>query len=217
MESHPDIATQSFAPTWSPLTAPLPFFPALGKLLSGVTLSILVCYLEIHHPAPASDFQSFTGQRNPPIMLDCDIAAAELGVSRRTLHLALCSLGAWYRTEGERERSSRAGREFLNPVHTQHGKIKMYSMTGSKAWHTARTIAIRRNIPQILRIFSSAGLSVSSTSSTFEFPEIDQTSAIEQVAHSLPSILESVCGIGGDRRSTRWERWRKGREIREKS
>jgi hypothetical protein len=224
MEDALEVQKQTIPTEYAPLIAPLPFFPALGKLLSGVTISIVVCYLEIHHPAPASDFQSFAGHANPPIYLDCDRAAAELGVSRRTLHLSLCCIGTWYRVEGERERSARAGREFLNPLHTRHGKIKPYSITGSKAWRIHRILAIRRNLPHLHRVLAEAGLTICRTVPDCLLSPLSQTPSYEQFTSIEPlklvDVLENACGIKPDRRVDRWERARlakANREVRAKS
>jgi hypothetical protein len=137
---------------------PLPYFPALCRVLSGVTISLVVSYLEIHHPSPEPDFQSFTGHQNPPIFLDCDRAALDLGVSRRTLHVSLCCLCTWWPSESERQRAARAGREFLNPDHSRYGRLKFYSATGSKTWRPGTIIRLRRNFGHLAKLLQNAGI-----------------------------------------------------------
>jgi hypothetical protein len=204
-KSYPQEINRDF----HPLSEPLPYFPTLGKLLSGAMISLVVCYLEIHHPAPPAENEPSAGRKNLPIYLDCARAAAELGVSRRTLHINLCCLSTWYLREGERERSARAGREFLRPEHTQHGKIKLYSIVGPRNWRAPQTLAIRRNLPQFAHILASAGIKIIAVPQNPMFSPLSQTSVFAHSVHSLPEILDKACGIKQDRRVDRWERWRK--------
>src|ERR1035437_3795756 len=94
MESKPREAKNS-----KPLTDihstidPLPFLPNLARTLHGPTLSLVLTYLEIHHPAPESESGPYSSLSSAPIMLDCDQACADLGISNRTLHIALNCLG----------------------------------------------------------------------------------------------------------------------------
>jgi hypothetical protein len=196
---------------------PLPYFPALCRLLSGVTISLVVCYLEIHHPAPEPDLQSFTGHQNPPIFLDCDQACEDLGVSRRTLHVSLCCLSTWWSSELERQRAARASREFLNPDHSRYGRLKFYSVTGSKTLRPGTVIQIRRNYGHLAKLLQDAGiatLAVPVPAIAIPFTKLADNAVLASTLNaperkmSLTEILSSVSALGEDRRSTRYPRLR---------
>jgi hypothetical protein len=138
----------------------LPYFPALGRALGGVTISLVVCYLEIHHRASTPDPEACRGVRNAPIHLDCDQACEDLGISRRTLHICLCCVSTWWKTEEERSRAARAGREFMNPIHSRYGRMKVYSVTGSKTWRPGTIIQLRRNVTHLKNLLQNAGIGI---------------------------------------------------------
>lgn len=139
----------------------LPYFPMLCRALGGVTISLVVCYLEIHHPAPILESEAPTGRNNAPVYLDCDAVCANLGVSLRTLHISLCCISTWWGSEEERSRAARAGREFLNPNHSRYGRWKFYSATGSKTWRPGTIIQLRRNFAHLDNLMQNAGIALS--------------------------------------------------------
>src|ERR1039458_4713752 len=125
---------------------PLPYFPNLKGQLRGVTASLMLTYLEIHHPAPRDSNGTIL---TAPVTLNLDAVAADLQVSNRTLCVTLCVLCAWWPTEEARGRAARAGREFINADHSRYGRIKFYSATGSKTWRPGTSIRIRRNFAHL--------------------------------------------------------------------
>src|ERR1039458_2508270 len=90
---------------------PPPYFPNLHRRIRSVTASLVLTYLEIHHPAPPDPCG---GLSRAPVTLDLDAVAADLQVTRRTLLVNLSILGTWWPTELARCSAARAGREFLN-------------------------------------------------------------------------------------------------------
>jgi hypothetical protein len=134
---------------------PLPYFPNLKSQLHSVTASLLLTYLEIHHPAPRGPDGTIL---TTPVTLDLDAVAADLQVSRRTLHVSLCCLSTWWSSELERQRAARASREFLNPDHTRYGRLKFYSATGSKTWRPGTIIQLRRNFGHLAKLLQDAGI-----------------------------------------------------------
>lgn len=192
---------------------PLPYFPQLCRVLGGVTIAIVLTYLEIHHSAPESDSPASAGLRNPPIYLDCDQACMDLGVSRRTLHVSLCCISTWWRSEEERSRAARAGREFLNPDHTRYGRLKFYSATGAKTWRPGTIIRLRRNFGHLAKLLQNAGiatLAVPVPAITIPLPKLADNGVSAPTAHnlaqkeSLSEILSSA--LAWDRRSTHYLR-----------
>ena len=188
---------------------PLPYYSSLAKVLHGPTLALVLTYLEFHHPAQQDSPDGRPGSRNDPIIIDCDTACQALGISRRTLHIAFNCLGCWWSTEEARGRAARVGREFLNPAHSLppkgHDPVKIYSVTGTKAWQTHRSIAIRRNFQKLASVLVQAGII---SSNNHLAPNVD-VCAIGHSVSNLPQILRSVLPDWGDRRAERWERWRR--------
>lgn len=148
-----------------PKIDPLPYFPQLCRVLGGVTISIVLVYLEIHHSPPEPDAASQparAGLRMPPVSLDCDQACEDLGVSRRTLHTALESLCTWWRGEALRSSAARSGRDFIHsgrsfPAST-HTAIRPYAIVGSRKHNQPRTLVIHRNPARLDHILVDAGL-----------------------------------------------------------
>lgn len=186
---------------------PLPYFPSLCRVLGGVTISIVLTYLEIHHSAQEPDLMAPVRLRNPPAYLDCDRACEDLGVSRRTLHTALDGIGVWWGVEEKRSAASRAGRDFisLNPsFHVQaKARIRPYAIVGSRAYNRIRTLAIHRNYPRIAQIFVQAGVTTLDQlpqSIQFHCANIEANPVSSRSPYSLPDVLESACAIGRPRR-----------------
>lgn len=187
---------------------PIPFYGSLAKVLHGPTISIVLTYLEIHHPPAADGTGPSSSLSSTPILIDCDVISTTLGVSRRTLHVALVCLGTFWSTEAERVRAARVGREFLNPAHslkpTGHDPIKIYSFTGSRNYQQPRTLLFRRNYAKLVNVLTLAGLRPPQV----QMNDIQATGAKALTAFTLPGILESVLPDWLDRRSGRWDRWR---------
>ena len=188
---------------------PIPYYATLAKVLHGPTLALVLTYLEIYHPAPQDSLHANSSLSSTAIMIDCDVASAALGVCRRTLHIAFNCLGACWSNESDRGRAARAGREFLNPNHslkpTGHDPVKIYSFTGSKAWQTHRLIAMRRNQGKLLNVLQIAGLT---TNQSHLAANIDVCAPSSTVS-TIPQILQRVMPVWGDRRTERWDRWRR--------
>ena len=188
---------------------PIPYYAGLAKVLHGPTLSLVLTYLEFHHPAPQDPSDGLQGLVNEPVVLDCDVAVAALGCSRRTLHIALSCLGTCWGAEEARARAARAGREFINPTHTRFDSTKIYSFTGSKAYtQPERKLVVRRNYPKLLSILTLAGIVQPVCTQTHD-SQRDEACASVSALPSLPDILRSVLPNWGDRRADRWERWRR--------
>jgi len=192
---------------------PIPYYAGLAKVLHGPTLALVLTYLEWHHPAPQDSPDGISGPENGPVIIDCDEVCAALGVSRRTLHIALVCLGCWWGTEGERGRAARVGREFLNPAHSLkpqgHDPIKCYSFTGFKAYTLLhREVAMRRNFAKLESVLTIAGI-IPASNTPIPCNQYDGLCVSSHSVHSLPDILRSVLPNWGDRRAERWERWRR--------
>jgi hypothetical protein len=185
----------------------LPYYPRLGRALGGVTISIVVCYLEIHHPAPAPDFTAPPRLRNPPVYLDCDQACEDLGVSGRTLDIALCGVAVWWRGEQERSAAARSGRDFIKPnpsFHVRtHARIRPYAIVGSRSYSHPRTIAIHRNFPRLAQILIDAGI-IPISQAPIDCTHLSQTYTSGRSALSVSSVLESAIGLVPARRGIAW-------------
>ena len=226
METRSEVLDVSFAQDYHRLPAPLPYYPTLARALGGPTISIVFVYLEIHHPAPAPDLEATEGRKNPPVYVDCDAACEDLGVSRRTLHVALARLCAWWKSEEARSAAARSSREFFAPDHSRYGKIKPYSLVGSRYQLANQTFAIRRNLGKLRIILDNAGFQSTRKpnpvlSNTYT-PE-SQVYASEGVTDTLPAILEKASKLGmrngwtEERKRSQSEIMRSIWEIRKKS
>jgi hypothetical protein len=225
----------SEVPTPQSAIEPLPYIPTLCGALGGVTVSIVLVYLEIHHSAPEPDPQARAGLRNPPIYLDCDQACEDLGVSRRTLHTALDGIGIWWGDEAKRSAASRAGRDFISVNPSFHvrakARIRPYAIVGSRAYNRTRTLAIHRNYPRIAQVFVQAGVTTLDQlpqSIQFHCANIEDSSASSRSLDSLPGVLENTLNlrprrVGADlgwtpeRRTQQSERMTRKRSERRKS
>ena len=193
---------------------PLPYFPTLAKVLHGPTISLVMTYLEIYHQSPQDSVDRLPecspGASDAPFTIDCDTVSEHLGISRRTLHIALTCLGCWWKDEDARSRAARAGREFLNLQHSNtprrgYDTVKIYSVTGSKAYTTHRILALRRNLPKTQSVLVSAGLRPQQD----PFMQEDDVCAPSSSVLSLPQILLKMLPDWSDRRAERWDRWRR--------
>ena len=192
-----------------PPTDPLPYYAGLAKVLRGPTLALVLTYLEFHHSAQQDAPVGQPGSNNEPMMVDCDIACAALGISRRTLHVALSCLGRCWGTEEARGRAARVQREFLNPDHSLgpagHDPVKIYSFTGPRTYSRPQILAMRRNYPKLDSVLTRAGLITKQNHLTQD----NDTGETGYSLCSLPLILKSVMPNWGDRRAERWDRWRR--------
>jgi hypothetical protein len=193
---------------------PLPYFPNLHRHIRGVTASLLLVYLEVHHPAPAGSNSAIL---TAPVTLDLDAVATDLQVSRRTLLVTLSVLCAWWPTEEARCRAARASREFLNPDHIRYGPWKFYSATGSKTWRPGTIIQLRRNFAYLTWLLREAGIStltVPVPAIAFPVPASTESGAsastaqVQQQKMSIGEIVSSRSVLSGDGRKTRYSRQR---------
>jgi hypothetical protein len=194
---------------------PIPYYAGLAKVLHGPTLALVLTYLEFHHPAPQDPPDGPHGLASAPVIIDCDVASAALGVSRRTLHIALACLGRCWATEAERVRAARVDREFLNTAHSLkpsgHDPVKCYSFTGPRSYSRPQILAMRRNQGKLASVLAQAGIIPDQP----QIPSNVELCATGHSVHSLPDILRSLLPNWSDRRRDRWDRWR--RETGKKS
>lgn len=195
-----------------PSNDPIPYHAQLAKTLHGPTLALVLTYLEIHHPPPQDSPNDPHSLGNAPVMIDCDAVCADLGISRRTLHIALNCLGAWWNTEGERSRAVRGGREFINPNHSLgpagHDPLKIYSVTGRRAWSMPRTLTLRRNPSKLANVLNTAGIANNDNHCKGLEAIGAPSSTVSNLPHILPNILINSLPNWSDRRVDRWDRWR---------
>jgi hypothetical protein len=189
---------------------PLPYFPNIVRQVRGPTNAMVLTYLEMIHPCPQDANGAILDR---PVTVDCDQACQDIQISRRTLHVALRCLGAWFLTEDQRQRAERVARAFINENHSLHGTVKFYSIVGPKEFFAAGIrLSIKRNQPHLQTLFRRAGLICLSTPIVSE-PSVGlhdwQDASICASSRSLPSLLAEVMPAWGDRRAERWDRWRR--------
>ena len=189
---------------------PLPMFPGIIRQLRGPTNAMVLTYLEMVHPSP----QDAKGAHlNLPVTIDCDYAARDLQISRRTLHIALHCLATWFLTEERRGRAERVGRAFINESHSQQGTIKPYSVVGPSVIRLPHILLhIKRNWPRINAILHTAGLNdlqYEQFPSDLSANPLTAKIAIGAPSSSLSDVLQRVMPAWGDRRAERWDRWRR--------
>ena len=189
---------------------PIPYIPQLCRVLGGVTIAIVFTYLEIHHSPPDVDPDAKTphaGLRIAPVTLDCDQACADLGVSRRTLNIALEGLSVWWGSEAKRSMASRAGRDFFatSPSFSVLAptSIRPYACVGSRAFQFPRTIAIHRNPQRIRQILVNSGL-ISTPQTTNELLPENETAVTSRSTGSASDVLANVLGLAPVKRGIAW-------------
>lgn len=187
-----------------PKIGPLPYFPQLCRVLGGVTISIVLVYLEIHHSPlePDPDAQpARAGLRMPPVSLHCDQACEDLGVSRRTLHTALDALSVWWKLESQRSGAARSAREFLQSSHSlDRGKldaVRPYSIVGSREYNAPRTLAIHRNPPRLEQILVDASVitAVRCVTSSDTAPPTSVASTVLDVLGNALNLRQPAVGL----------------------
>lgn len=202
----------------STLTTPIPYYPAL-KIVTGTPLAaILMVYLEVHYPAPQdSSNQRLQRVTSLPVTLDSERICADLQVNRRTLVFTLSILSVWFSGEAQRMRAHGASREFIQPEHNTHPKIKPYSVTGSRVFVRPFVIQLRRNMPRVQALLSAANLVISTPINELALkvhPENCAASApvfspkLQPETSRIVELLERASVLAGDRRKVRYTRLR---------
>ena len=192
---------------------PIPYYPNLHRQLHSLSASILVAYLEIHHPPP----QDANGQpTDGPVRLELDRASDDLQVSRRTLYVTLAILSVFWKTEEARARGARARREFIQPDHIRLPQAKLYSVTGSKSFWPGSIWGLRRNFPLLAYTLQQAGFTQERCVYSPPVTQLDGGGALVHGASSGPlkSLSELIIersALGGDGRVTRPARERGSR------
>lgn len=233
MESRLEVQISTSSTGLSTGIEPLPYFPKLCRVLGGVTIAIVLTYLEIHHSAPEPDSDALparAGRRNPPAMLDCDQACEDLGVSRRTLHTTLESLSCWWKSETQRSGAARSGRDFLStslsfPTSTR-SQIKPYAIVGSRAFERFRILAIHRNYQRLDDILTHAGIlpvnnfAAESDTCSLSSSVLSLSDVLEKALDISPRLSGIGAGWGEERRKAAsgrmTARWLKYRETASK-
>jgi hypothetical protein len=115
------------------------------------------------------------------------------------MHIALYCLCTWWRTEELRSSAARSGREFPNQTHTLHGKIKPYSIVGTRNQKINQTFIIRRNYGRINNILTQAHIDSwqePTQQALHKYPVEDQPCASASSVRSLAEILEDAVRLG---------------------
>lgn len=194
---------------------PLPCYPNLKRILRSWTSTLLLTYLEIHHPAQQDPQGAL---RDSPITLSIDHVCEALQVSSRTLLVTLCVLCSRFRTEDQRMQAARAAREFLNPLHSTNGAIKHYSMTGPSSSRPGTVVILRRNSRLIARTLQLAGITrIEPTVAPINIQLVENETRPNPLSFVPKSgnnsriidILLKDSVLSGDRRSERYPRLRK--------
>jgi hypothetical protein len=131
--------------------------------------------------------------------------ADELAVNRRTLGLALMCVCTWWETEVKRIGAVRAGREFLNLKHSRFPRIKLYSLVAAREWKSLRTLTLRRNDPQLMRVLTGAGVasicaapSISPISRVVPCQDFDKSPVSALTLSNLTEFLLQSVNLAGD-------------------
>lgn len=218
---------------------PLPAYPNLKRILRSWTATLILTYVETHHPPTRDAAGRFT---DPPIRISLDELSQAIQTGRRTLFTALCVLCSRFKTEEDRVRAARAAREFFNTAHTTNGTIKHYSMVGPSSHRPGTVVRLRRNHRLIAQTLQMARLDAittlspavtlnttfSTSSAYYTHAEADRSIGQLPENHdgpaSIPSLpkesqnsrlieaLLSRSVLSGDRRSVRYPRLRKAVE-----
>ena len=123
------------------------------------------------------------------------------------------------RSEEQRFRAHRAGREFLQPGHTRYGTTKPYSFVGRNADTPGTRLQLRRNKPYLDFLLKSAGMKVDRSDRpepAVATVQMDVTPVFAPLfaPSSIPAnarvveLLERASVLAGDRRHVRYQRLR---------
>lgn len=187
---------------------PLPFYPDLYRQLHSLAATVMVAYLEIHHPLPQdANGEPFDG----PVTVSAGTIADDLQTGRRTLLVTLSQLAAWWKTEEARVRAARVGREFLNPAHIRLSTVKPYSFTGPKTRRPSAVWTVRRNLPFLRHMLTLAIPGQAQVQTTAIPSDLTGGALFVQGASivrmkSLGELLLAHTSIGGDGRRSKAER-----------
>lgn len=197
----------------------VPYFPQLKPIAGSILGALVICYLETRHPAPQD---SSPRRTSLPVEVDFDQMAAELGVGRRTLGLALMQMGRWYSSEVKRLSAARSGREFLANERTQYRKLTFYAYVCPNHFSTPRnklgTIVVRRNSQHLAQLLQSCGLPDLANRGTVILPRpaLEAITSAAVSRSSLPPTLAEILlrnvPLVQDRRATRYSRLRKAQD-----
>ena len=144
----------------------IPYYPALQRQLSSIAASVLVTYLEIHHPAPSDDLQPSTGPFQPfligelgarrttskPVNLSLEQLSIDLQWSRRMIFLTFIRIATFWEDTVARGGAARAGREFIAKDCNSHLLYRPYSVTGRRAYEPSTQWSLRRNTLVLQRL-----------------------------------------------------------------
>jgi len=114
---------------------PVPYHPNLKLALNSVTASILLTYLETHHPAPPAAPGRLSSL---PVTIDLDQVAQDLQLSRRTLMHQQCKppwrypLHHWCYKKASQPRLSSANR--TPPTYLEVHPPRRYRQARSTLW-----------------------------------------------------------------------------------
>jgi len=128
--------------------SPLPYFPNLRRYLRSHGTTMMLIYLERHHPAPQDDPKA-------PIRLDLGRTQGDLQLSRQGLWTYTMLISTRYLGERQRLEAVRSGREFWRNDRRNVGPLKLYSLT--RVTHHVYTL--RRNPAALAAMLKTCGLS----------------------------------------------------------
>lgn len=194
---------------------PLPYYPNLKRELQSVTAALLFTYLEIYYPTPQETPSTFLHE---PVTIHLDRISEDLQVSRRTLFTSLCILATRWKSEDVRRGAARAWREFLNPDHSRYGIRKYYSIVGAISYIPHTVVQLHRNFPAIRLLLQKAGITSISQQDFVGTDRFETLSAAADLASTLScaptnsrlaELFAAASALGGDTRTTRYERQRK--------
>lgn len=199
------------APTYSSTIDPLPAYPMLKAQLRSWAATLLMTYLEIHHPDP----QDYSEASAPyPFTVSIETMCDAIQVHRRTLLVSLYVLCSRFPSEEAQRRAARASREFLNPLHSMNGVVKHYSLVGPSSHRPGIVWTFRRNRAHLRSTMRKAGI----LRWNADLPELtpnysSHTSAISAIPgpsfSALSEVLFRASELSLDRRSVRYPRLRK--------
>jgi hypothetical protein len=206
----------------SPLTVPIPYYPAIKPECGTAFATVMLIYLETHYPAPQdSSHQKFQRVTSLPVRLDSERMCAELQVARRTLVLTLSILSTWFSGEAQRSRAHGASREFIKQNDERFRKDKFYSLTGPRNYRYPQTWILRRNIPlisatlrnaNILNAITCAPLTTANVQSNIDAGKRVLTVNDMPGSAQIVAALERANVLAGDRRKVRYSRLKAGIE-----
>lgn len=201
----------------STLDLMIPYYPELKKTIRNLTSVLLLTYIEIHHPALQDPEERRPIAASLPVEVWTDELTAVLGIHRRTLIIALSAISTWFSTDFERLLARRSGREFLVRRHTQHPPYKLYAVVGPRNQTKDSKLTVYRNRQLLAATLTECGFPtfppdlqlMPARPSTTDFKEFHATlPPVPALIDNLVNLQARISGLGGDRRTTRYERLR---------